>query len=502
MNIIKVKDIEIRYDESQSHNIDSIKNIISNNYDIFLPVLGKIRVISLVPTDDDKMVYVDDFDKFFYEIVDKFFNNDSLLKNSDVLATLYIEYLIRNNSNNEMSLVQSDSNISDNLLYTIIAYIYFMKTSSFDDFINYLKGKKETKEILEWLQKEARFTAYNYLLDTTVNYLKQNDFDYINNISSITNIMVSQLINNILSFKPENEIRLPSLNIQELDSLFNEFLEYINAPESWKNIYKELKSNGKIIFKEQTDELDESMCFRDDDDVLRIVISSDGTIKSFIRFVHEFMHYIPMQDSINLTQFSILELPSIFFEKVAAQFLKTKGYNEDAVDEVMRDRIKNNIEIYTSISSLFYDISAYVASGPILKEQKVLFWENNFKVIKEAKEKVAKLIEEQGEQVDSDFLEMPKIDISMQVDMECDQLNDSFIQNGLLVINGYQYLLDTYLAQELLKKLNDDNSIIPRMINVTNNLNSKNLKDILIDFDIKGIMDESKENSYTLTKQS
>jgi len=84
-----------------------------------------------------------------------------------------------------------------------------------------------------------------------------------------------------------------------------------------------------------------------------------------------------------------------------------------------------------------------------------LFWENNFRAIQETREKLAKLMEENGEQVDISFLEAFKIDIPKEIDKECDSLIDSFIQNGLLVINGYQYLLDTYLAEEVLKKSTD-----------------------------------------------
>lgn len=110
-------------------------------------------------------------------------------------------------------------------------------------------------------------------------------------------------------------------------------------------------------------------------------------------------------------------------------------------------------------------------------------------------------MEENGEQVDISFLEAFKIDIPKEIDKECDSLIDSFIQNGLLVINGYQYLLDTYLAEEVLKKSNDDTSIIPRMINVTDNLGNMNLKDVLTEFNIQGIIDDTKEKGNIKSKK-
>ena len=412
MNLIKIKDIEIRYNNNQE--IDYIKNVINNNYNLFLSLLGESKVISLIPTKDDGVVYISNFDETFYEVVNQTFNNEGnkvLLENPDLLPAFYIETLIRKNANNPMSLVQPNPNVSDEMLYSLIAYIYFTKTGTFDDFVNYLKEKKETDKILNWLQTETRFDAYNYLLKTTTDYLIQNDFDFLQNISSITNMMLTQSLNNVLAQESETEIKLPTITIQEFDNLFNEFLVYINAPKSWKQAYDELKSSGRISFEKQVEDLDTSMCYRDDNDVLRILVSTDGTIKSFCSFVHEFMHYIPMQDSINLTQFSISEFPSIFFEKISAQFLRDKGYKQDVVDRVVRDRNKNNTEIYTGISSLFNDISAYINGGAISRDKKILFWENNFRAIQETREKLAKLMEENGDQVDISYLEPPKIEI-------------------------------------------------------------------------------------------
>jgi len=502
MNLIKIKDIEIRYDDNQE--IDYIRNVINNNYNLFLSVLGESKVISLIPTNNDKVVYISDFDETFYEVVNQTFNNDGnkiLLENPNLLPAFYIETLIRKNANNPMSLVQSNPNVSDEVLYSLIAYIYFTKTGTFDDFVNYLKEKKETDKILNWLQTETRFHAYNYLLKTTTDYLIQNDFDFLQNISGITNMMLTQSLNNVFAQQPETGIELPTITIQEFDNLFNEFLVYINAPKSWKQAYDELKSSGRISFEKRVEDLDISMCYRDETDVLRILVSTDGTIKSFFSFVHEFMHYIPMQDSMTLTQFSISEFPSIFFEKISAQFLRDKGYKQDVIDIVVRDRNKNNTEIYIGISSLFNDISAYINGGYISRDKKILFWENNFRAIQDTREKLAKLMEENGEQVDISFLESFKIDIPKEIDKECDSLIDSFIQNGLLVINGYQYLLDTYLAEEILKKSNDDTSIIPRMINVTDNLGNMNLNDVLTEFKIQGIIDGTKEKGNIKSKK-
>ena len=503
MNSIKIKDIEIRYDDNQE--INYIIDVIDKNYNLFLSLLGESKIISLVPTDDEEAVYISNFDEAFYDMVSQVFNSDDIkmsLTNPNLLPSLYIETLIRKNENSPISLVQANHNVPDEFLYSLIAYIYFAKTGTFDDFVNYLKNKKETHKILNWLQTETRFDTYNYLIETTIDCLVQNGFDFLQSITGVVNMMLFQLLNDVSAEQPKTEIELPKITIQEFDNLFNEFLMYINAPKSWKQAYDELKSNDRISFEKQVDGLNTSMCYRDENDVLRILVLTDGTIKCFCSFVHEFMHYIPMQDSVTLTQFSILEFPSIFFEKVSLQFLRDKGYKQDVVEKLTRGRNENNAEIYSGISSLFIDVSTYINNGPISRDMKILLWENNFRIIQQTREKIAELARENVQEIGDDFLEPIKIDIPKEIDKECDSLIDSFVQNGLSVIDGYQYLLGTYLAEDVLKKLADDTSVMARMINVTSNLGNMDLKDVLTEFNIQGIMNEPKGKGNVKSKNN
>ena len=164
------------------------------------------------------------------------------------------------------------------------------------------------------------------------------------------------------------------------------------------------------------------------------------------------------------------------------------------------------MKIYIGISSLFNDMSAFIKGGPISKNKKVIFYENYFKALKEIRENFAKMMEEIGEQIDMSLLELPKVDISVEVDKECDLMIESFIQNGLLVINGYQYLLDTFLADEVLKQITTDSTIITKMIKVTNELGNLNLQNILDLFNMKDILNKNnlpnkESNGHILSKK-
>ena len=497
MRKVIIKDIEIQYNDEQIDKIDYIINVINKNYVLMLEILWTSRIISLIPTNEENVVYIQNFDEVFYNGINKIFNNDDIEKaynTPNILSGLYIEVLIRKLKIDSNMLVQSNSSISDEMLDALISYKYFEKNGTFLQFVEYLKTRNNSDVIFDWLKNEIRWDTYNFLLEITVNFLKENDFDFLENLSDITIMMLNQTFNNVVMQDIEKEIELPTISMEEFDNLFNEFLKYINAPIKWKQLYDELKSSGRISFEKQVDDLDTSMCYRDDNDILRILVSTDGTIKYFCTFVHEFIHYVTMIDSVTLAQFSVSEFPSIFFEKISTQFLKDKGYKVDVIDKVIRDRNENNKEIYIGISALFNDIYAFIKGGPISKDKKVLFWEDYFRAIKEIREIFAKMMEEIGEQIDMSLLELPKIDIPVEVDKECDLLIESFIKNGLLVINGYQYLLDTFLADEVLKQTKADSTIIPRMIKVTNELDNINLQNILFEFNIQELKNISKEN--------
>lgn len=501
MKKITIRDIEIQYNDEQANKIDYIINTISKNYGLFLDALGTSRIISLVPTDEKNTLYIENFDEAFYSIIDKCFNNDTVKQEfnaPNIMSALYVEILLRKLKINSKVLIQSNSNISDEMLDSLIAYKYYEKNGSFSEFVEYLKTRNESDLIFNWLKNEFRWDTYNYLLEITVNYLKEYDFDFLENISDINTMMMNQTVNNIVMQESEQEVELPTITIEELDNLFNEFLKYINAPIKWKQLYDELKNSGRISFEKQTDGIDASNCYRDDNGALRISISTDGTIKCFISLVHEFMHYV----SKVVSTLSISEFPSIFFEKVSAQFLKDKGYKEDIVNKIVAFRNKNNMDIYTEASPLFNDITAFIKGGPIKRERKIKYWENHFRIIQETKEKLAKMLEENGETVDSDILKQPNIDIPTEVDKDCDILIESFIQNGLLVllvIDGYQYLLDTFLADEVLKQTTTDPTVISKMIKTTDELGNMNLQSVLDLFNMQDVL--SKDSGNTLSRK-
>ena len=133
MKNVIIKDIRIQYNEEQVDKIDYIINIINKNYNLILEMFGTSRIISLIPTNEENALYIQNFDDVFYNGINKIFNNDDIKKAyniPNVLLGLYIEVLIRKLKIDSNMLVQSNSSISDEMIETLISYKYFEKNGT------------------------------------------------------------------------------------------------------------------------------------------------------------------------------------------------------------------------------------------------------------------------------------------------------------------------------------------------------------------------------------
>ena len=340
------------------------------------------------------------------------------------------------------------------------------------------------------MQSASRWDTYNYLLSITSNFLKTDDEEFFKQMNYITSIWFNRVIDNI-QLRDDSNKDYPKISEKEFDTLFYEFLGYINAPVEWINIYNKLKEKGLIII-EKGNKPDNSMCFLDNDGITKILIGNGDNLRGFCNFVHEFIHYVARQNGcLSIEKIAISEFPSIFFEKISAEFLEEKGYSSEIVNQIINDRDSNNYSLITSMQTLFSDLIRYINYGEINKNDKISFYKKQIESINRVRKELLKIITNAGEKIKdpSTFKEI-KVDIEKVVDEDCDSMIDSFIKEGLLVINGYQYLLDSYLVEQILNKRNNDNTIVEKMINVTNNLGKISIKDILSLFGIENALQE------------
>lgn len=476
---IRIKDLEVIYDEEINNEIDYVKTVINNNYDLFLTLLGEFRTISFIGEKEgkgmsvkDNILYIDDiscFDAIFYNIVKINFNNDNDFDYDYLLPVLYLEWLSRNLKCDTSVKIETGIKLTDELLFSHICYIYFINNGNFSEFVNYLKEKKNADKIIDWLKNETVFGTYNYFLMALVNYFKQSDSYFFQNIRDISDSLIMQAMNNF--FLEEKDIGITGIFVtsKNIDNLFIDFLEFINAPKSWYLIYEDLKQKDRIIFQNTSKDGRNSVCFKDSDGKIKILVDANGTIMDFIILSHEFIHYITVKDNYDevLNHSLIAEFPSIFFEKLAFIFLKSKGFDNNNIDNLMIERDFEILNIYSEFVPFYRDINNFIENGCIRKEDKV----------KDYKE-MSKLLSKYGKIIDES-------DIFIDFENEFSSLLHFLIMNSSLVINGYDYLISSYLSKILLEKINNDDSIIKKMIYVTNSFFMFDLESIVNLFEIK-----------------
>lgn len=477
MNCIKMGDINLQYDESIT-DIERIKKIIKLNEFLFSDY--KDKTISFVEqnTSDDNVVYVNNFDEFFDNLLKQLLNDTKFifsLNQPELLPALYIQLLIKKESINDETFIQLDDNITDDMLWFVLACKFFDCKNQFDELSNFLKYRNDKELIFEWLKQTQRFNTYNYLLEIASNYLKEYDFYFFDNIDEIFSKMNEKNFDYVISSKNSN-YKLQKLSLEDLENIFFGFLDKIKAPKEWKETYIDLKNNNRIIFEESKDGKDNSKCFIDDDGIRKIKVTTNGTVNDFISFVHEFIHYVSLQK--DMPPFSLLEFPSIYYERVAAIYLIDIGFDENIIKSVIENRNKNNFGKYYDLFGILLDMCRYNKKGNIIREDKVELLKKATEATTECVENLINIFLEAGKPIDElQSLIIKDYDFGKEVDNECDYYTKEFIKNGLLVLDGYQYLTDSYLADSVLEK-EDDDTILDKMVFITENLSDFNIETI------------------------
>ncbi len=484
MAYMQVGDIRLQYDDKVV-DIKKISQIIEFNKYLFSDYKGKIISIGLPVSSNNNVVYISDFNKFFDNLLKALLQDKNVatsLEHPDLLPALYTQLLVKKSIQNGDTVVMLNDGISDDMLWFMIACKFFDYRTKFNELSDFLKYRYNSECIFNWLRETQRFTTYNYLLKIASNYLREYDLSFFDNIGEIVSKMNEESIALALSLPNESDYDLPKVSLEDLEKIFFDFLNSIRAPEQWKNLYTKLKNENKILFEDSIDGLERSEVFLDVDGIRKIRVTTDGTIKCFVSFVHEFVHYVSLQG--NMPPFSLFEFPSIYYERVAANYLVQIGYDENIIKQVIRDRNQNNLDIYSSLFGLLMDICKYNKNGVITKEDKIEPLKKSMEIIYETRKKLAKICKEAGDPIeDLEFLDMPNYNYEELVNKECDENITSFIKNGLLVLNGYQYLTDSYLVNSILEKQDGDNTL-DKMIFITEHLEDFNIEKIIHYFGI------------------
>ena len=134
---IQIKEIELVFSEDKQQIIDKTKLMIQNNYELILSTLGNNKTIDISQDDSN-------FNNTFYHIVNSVYNNEinkQALNAKELLSALHTGALKKKKKINTTTILELNPNISDEYLSALIAYKYFEKNGTFDDFVEYLKTR-------------------------------------------------------------------------------------------------------------------------------------------------------------------------------------------------------------------------------------------------------------------------------------------------------------------------------------------------------------------------
>ena len=481
MKEIKIKDITIRYDENS--NIYKIKNIITNNYTIIYKRLSQNKIISLIPTNEEEIDYIPNFDDFFYKVVLTDWNYEQENEQLVAISAYLLLNMLKLDKNN-ISHEDTPTTVSEDTIYFMIALIYFKENGTINDLVDHLKNPTNTSEIINWFIEKMRYPTYEYLLNEQFKCLKLEDFEYLENLGDILLLLFEEMKNNLKTVDLDEENNLQDVSLEEIDKLFLEFIKKLKVPKYWLNLYQEIKDKNLIEYVGSSDDK-KSCCYIDKNGILKIRICEKG-LSAFRTLSHEFLHYVVMYNGNGLVKPSLNEFPSILFEYLSLGFLKYKGYDDKTLDYLENKRSLNNIEIMIYIHPIMKDINDLLKNGEGLIERK----RNKYLELQQEIENNPEFKELASVILKSSLEELLK--------QECDMSTMLIIQNPTILLSSYQYLIGTLLTKETIKKFLEDFSVIDKVYEIVRNINNENLKSVLEILDLQDILHTTMQDRFNL----
>ena len=130
----------------------------------------------------------------------------------------------------------------ENYYFSLAAISYYDDDEFIDVILDLKDNKKE--EIFNWLKDTCRLDVYNRLLG-----LFSNTMDVDNSLLMEVFIGNSlNILNNYTEITNGEEINYTKMSLDELDSLFQEYLLEVEPSGSWLFQYQNLKNNKQIVF--------------------------------------------------------------------------------------------------------------------------------------------------------------------------------------------------------------------------------------------------------------
>lgn len=448
--------IEIKYEDYQIEEVKKCKEFLNNNNFLANEMNESI----------DETITVENFYSLVGLVIEKVINKYdifSLINDEEFLKMIYLNKLINDVLKYDDTIFEKENTFSSDLVNFLLSTKY--RNFNVPEIVKDLDNKENMEELFSWLKEKARYDSYNLLLDVYATGLEQNDAAFYNNFAYFLKSINEDSDNyrKILRKYGDRMLSLEKLSSAEAENLFDNFLIYINAPTEWKEKYLYLKENELIEFTYDEEEYKAVYDINAD----KISITSNATTRTFVDFVHEFMHCVVCIN--NNPPVSVMEFPPIYYEYIAAEFLVSLGYNKDVITDTIIFRNSTNCYAYESTFPMLAEINKYKNNGPISRESIMEeIRQNSFSSDIRITEAMGLLVLVE---------KINPFDYERNADTTCDEKTAAFLAKGEEFLKGYSYLVGNVLASRVLTS--DVANKRDKMIDITRNLDSYTAIDII-----------------------
>ena len=408
-----------------------------------------------------------------------------------LLYKYYVTLFLHNNLKSDIML--EDENISIDDIYAYINLFWEYNYGSKLD----IKSEESKNTLYRFLDNIFKYRllldktdeAYEDLLLNDKNKFILDNYDYLNEVIDNTYIKLS-------NFKDAKSATYPPLSKEDLDRYFEEFLLYVDKSGDFLKVYEDMKKNGHVILldelpQEKQDSLMNALGVKDklfrnflwvtESHDFYLVLDRKGDMLDFRTLAHEFTHYLVHYYNNDFYTSDVLrEFPSIFYELLANQFLLSKGFSQEDINNATEGRFKDFYDASSMYGITNYYLKMYRECGDITIEEDV----------NRRKAQISNFVDSIGTAKFKTYLERDK-DLN-----DPEKLADMFsmIACTLLFVSpnsireGYNYVIGSYLATHFLSKAVKDkdsrDKTFKEMKDLTINLPKLNLDQLFSEVDM------------------
>lgn len=292
---------------------------------------------------EDDPNYISDIYEYLKTKISNYF-----IENEDKINPKMNYYKLLLKKNNCDGLFDIEVREEDNYLYSEIASLYYKNKEDYFNFVFNITDKEKEK-IFKFLTKKYQDSVYRLLLMSLIGYATAIEDNYLQVISEYFEdfLLLEKKLNFLQKVFIEKEVEKEVLSPLQLNYLFKEFLSEKDPTGVWLNYYIEGLNKKEITFSE--DEDDESYAHNHN---MHIVLKHN--LDDFRVLAHEFAHYISLK--VGNPDILISEIPAIYYEEEALNFLEEKGYDSTEIFNMRCIRDRDFLDLLEKMNPINKDI--------------------------------------------------------------------------------------------------------------------------------------------------